>query len=177
MKEHHSHIKYHSIQLAVYAVLAILIFIFREAMVTYLKYFVGTLMIIYALEEMLFEFIYSRKEFFKHNKVYLGFVELLLGLVLDFFSISFEATCVIWATWSIMRETHEVEEILSELQNIVPKVISGLESITVIVLAVLLIYEPTEHHAMIHIYLLLAELILTPLTPILDEPLSKKKSL
>ena len=39
----------------------------------------------------------------------------------------------------------------------------------------MLIAEPGEHHAMIHLYLLLFEFILTPLVPLLDEIIEQKK--
>ena len=39
----------------------------------------------------------------------------------------------------------------------------------------MLILEPGEHHAMIHLYLLLAELVLTPLVPLLDEIFEERK--
>ena len=39
----------------------------------------------------------------------------------------------------------------------------------------MLIIEPTEHHAMIHLYLLLVELIVAPLTPLVDETIVKGK--
>ena len=95
--------------------------------------------------------------------------------VLLFVNFSYESVCVIWATWSILRESYEIKEIACELKNIVPKVISGVESIVVIVFSILLLIEPGHHHALIHLYLLLAELLITPLTPLLDELLTNKK--
>ena len=52
---------------------------------------------------------------------------------------------------------------------------AGVESLVIIVFSVMLIFEPTEHHAMIHLYLLLAELIVAPLTPLVDESITKYK--
>ena len=40
----------------------------------------------------------------------------------------------------------------------------------------MLIIEPTEHHAMIHLYLLFVELIVAPLTPLVDETIIKIKN-
>ena len=39
----------------------------------------------------------------------------------------------------------------------------------------MLIAEPGEHHALIHIYLLLFEFILTPLVPLVDEFIKQQK--
>lgn len=169
------HIRYNYIKLAIYFTLAVLILVFKDPLIEHLKYFIGGLMIMYALEEVLFELIFSRHHFFHQNKVYLGFIELLLGLLLVIVNISYEGTCIIWATWSLLRETHEVEEILSELQTLPAKILSGVESLVIIVFSVMLIIEPTEHHAMIHLYLLLVELIVAPLTPLVDETIIKAK--
>ena len=106
---------------------------------------------------------------------------MILGVTLFIYPLEAEPqevvkmTCVIWATWSIIREAFEIREIITEVKTTVLKIISGIESIAVIVLSVMLILEPGEHHAMIHLYLLLAELVLTPLVPLLDEIIEERK--
>ena len=173
--EEHSHLKYYSIKLGIYSILAILVFVFREPLIVNLKYFIGGLMLLYGLEELLFEIIHSRSHLLHQDKVYLGFIEILLGIVVLSVPLSYESVCIIWATWSILREAYEVKEILNEVKYLTPKLISATESAVIIVFSILLIIEPGEHHAMIHLYLLLAELVISPLTPLLDELLSKKK--
>ena len=174
--EEKSHIKYYSIKLIVYAIIAVLIFVFRKEMVENLKYFIGGLMLLYGLEEILFEVIYSRHHILHQSKLYLGFIELLLGAVMLSVPMAYESVCIIWATWSILRESYEIKEVFCELKCLAPKILSATESIVIIVFSILLIIEPGEHHAMIHLYLLLVELIVSPLTPLLDELLSKKKN-
>ena len=174
MKEK-SVIKYNLIKLCVCIVLAVLVFVFREKLVEHLKVFIGCLMLAYAVEETLFIVLYHSRHILHEDKIYLSFVELILGIVLLCVNASIEAVCVIWATWSILRESYEIKEISCELKHLPPKILSGVESITVIVFSILLIVEPGEHHAMIHLYLLLAELIITPLTPLLDDLLDKRK--
>ena len=173
--EEKSHIKYFSIKLGVFAILAILVFIFREPIVEHLKYFIGGLMVLYGLEEILFEILYSRHHILHQGKLYLGGIELLLGAVVLSVPMTYESVCIIWATWSILREAYEIKEVFSEIKCLAPKIISAIESIVIIVFSVLLIMEPGEHHAMIHLYLLLAELIISPLTPLLDEIIDKRK--
>lgn len=168
-------IKYNLIKLGLYVVLAVLIFIFKEQLVEHLKFFIGGLMILYAVEEILFIIIHHIQHILHEDKVYLGFIELILGIVLMCVNVSYESVCIIWATWSILRESYEIKEIACELKRIVPKIISGIESLVIIIFSILLIIEPGEHHAMIHLYLLLAELVIAPLTPLLDELLMKKK--
>ena len=175
MEEERSHIKYFLIKLVVCVILGALIFAFREQLIANIKYFIGGLMIFYCVEEVLFELIYSRKHIFHKDKIYLAAIELTLGLVLIISNINYESVCVVWAVWSILRESYEIKEIIVELKCWVPRILSGLESIAVIVLSIMLILEPGEHHAMIHLYLLLVELPMSPLTPLLDEVLSRKK--
>ena len=175
MNEEKNHIKYFSIKLGVFTILAILVFIFREPLVENLKYFIGGLMLLYGLEEILFEILYSRHHILHQGKLYLGGIELLLGVVMLSVPMSYESVCIIWATWSILREAYEIKEVFSEIKCLAPKILSATESVVVIVFSILLIIEPGEHHAMIHLYLLLAELIISPLTPLLDEILAKRK--
>ena len=175
MNEEKNHIKYFSIKLGVFTILAILVFIFREPLVENLKYFIGGLMLLYGLEEILFEILYSRHHILRQGKLYLGGIELLLGVVMLSVPMSYESVCIIWATWSILREAYEIKEVFSEIKCLAPKILSATESVVVIVFSILLIIEPGEHHAMIHLYLLLAELIISPLTPLLDEILAKRK--
>lgn len=172
-----SHVKYYIIKLAVYVVLALCVFLFRETLTTeqILKYFIGSLMILYGIEETLFEIIYHGINFWKQEKVYLGFVEIVLGMVLLIAPLDLETTCVIWATWSIVREAFEIRELVTEVKSVILTIVSGLESLAVIVLSIMLILEPGEHHAMIHLYLLLVELFLTPFVPLMDEVLEKHK--
>ena len=169
-------IKYNLIKLGVYFVLAVLVFVFRENIVNHLKYFIGGLMLLYAVEEILFIVLHHIHHILHEDKVYLGFIELILGIVLLCVDASVASVCVIWATWSILRESYEIKEIACEIKNVIPKIISGVESVVVIVFSILLLIEPNAHHAIIHLYLLSVELIVAPLTPLLDELLAKKKA-
>ena len=173
--EEKPHIKYHLVKLIVCVIGAIIIFVFREQIVEHLKYFIGGLMLVYGVEEIAFEFYCHHLKLYKKGKTYLGLVELILGLTTLIMPLEYSAVCIIWATWSIVRESHEIKELVTEIVSVPLTIISGLESIAVIVLSIMLIAEPTHHHAMIHIYLLLVELILTPLVPMLDEYFESKK--
>lgn len=169
------HIRYHFVKLIVSTILATLVFIFREPLVENLKYFIGSLMLVYGVEEIAFEIYGHHLKFYQKGKTYLGLVEVILGLTTLIMPLEYSAVCIIWATWSIIRESHEIKELVTEIVSVPLTIISGLESIAVIVLSIMLIAEPTHHHAMIHIYLLLVELVLTPLVPMLDEYFELKK--
>ena len=170
------HAKYYIIKLAVFTILAAMVFIFRVPLVEHLKYFIGGLMLLYGVEEIAFEAIYHHHHILHQDKFYLGFIEVLLGTVMLLVDISYEGVCIIWATWSVLRESYEIKEVFSELKCLAPKIISGLESLVVIVFSILLIIQPDEHSAMTHLYLLLVELLLTPFTPLLDEILKSKNN-
>lgn len=161
---------YRLIKLAVFVAIAILTFFLRDIFINYLKYSIGGLMLLYGFEEVAFGIIFKWDQISHDDKLYLGFIELLFGSILLFTHIDYESVCIIWATWSIVRESYEIKEIIVHLKNNILKVVSGIESLTIIVFSVILILNPTQMHAMIHLYiLLLVELILTPLIPILDE--------
>ena len=170
MEKEQSHIKYYLVKLIIYVALAVCVFIFREKLVEHLKYFIGGLMLLYGLEEILFEIVFRDKHFWHKDKIYLGIIEITFGITLLVINLpyeaDYEAVCVVWATWSIVRESFEIKELVTEIKSWTLTIISGIESIAVIVLSVMLILNPGEEDAMIHMYLLLLELLLTPLIPL-----------
>ena len=173
-KDLSSHIRYSAIKLSVFVTMAIFIFIFRESFVAHLNYFIGTLMIIYGLEEVIYEVYYFGKDFWKQERIFLGFLEILFGTVLLLSQLPIEYVCIIWASWSIIKQAFEIRELVVVVKSWTLTIISGFESIAIIILSVMLILEPGEHHAMMHLFLLLVELFLTPGVPLLDEILEKK---
>ncbi len=167
---------YFIIKLAVFSILGILVLIFKNTFVEHLKFFIGGLLLLYGLEEIGFEIVVHRKKSYLKEKVYLGFVELILGVVLLAANLTFEAVCVIWATWAIIRESYELKEVAAELEHLVPRAISGIESVIVIAFSVELIIVQDAHAAGVHMYLLVVELVCTPLVPLLEEILLKRKN-
>ena len=174
------HKLYLIIKFAVFTALAIFVFVCREMLVANLQLFIGALMIFYGLEGILYEVLSHKLHFIHVGKSYLGLIELIFGTVLLIAPLEYSYVCIIWATWSIVRESYELKEVVSDIKSIAPKILSGAESIALIVFSVMLILEPGEHHALIHMSLLVIELLLNPLTVILDELLvyfkAKKKA-
>ena len=174
------HFTYLIVKLCVFVILAVLVFISRDKQVEHLKPFIGALMVFYGVEGLFYEAFFHHLHFIHETKSYLGLIELIFGIVLIVSPLAFEYVCIIWATWSIVRESYELKELVSDIKTIPPRIISGAESIAVIVFSVMLILEPGEHHALIHMSLLVIELLLNPLTVILDELLvyfkAKKKA-
>lgn len=171
------HLRYHFFKLIACVILTVVVFIFREQLVhlNHLKFFIGALMVAYGLDEIAFEAYCHKLHFIHEHKTYLGLIELVLGVATLILELDYEAVCIIWATWSIVRESYEIKELVTEIKSITLTVVSGVESIAVIILSIMLIAEPGEHHALIHIYLLMIEFVLNPLIPLLDELIEKKK--
>ena len=175
-KEHKNMILYHWIKAAIFSIIAILVLVFREYHLIHLREMVGILMLLYGLEEIFFEWMFFPHQFAKKSKSYIGVIELMLGItLLCVSSLEYDSVCCIWAVWSMIRESYELKEIITELHYPIPRFISLVESIAVFVFSILLIINPTEHHALVHLYLLFFELILNPVVPLLDEIISLHK--
>lgn len=182
MEKHHHHhhdLRLTIVELAIVSVLSVFILVFKEHLIGNIKYFVGAIMIFDGVEEIVLEVIHERKGFWKNSKAYQGFIDIIFGISLLCLSIDPEieyiVVCVVWASWSIVRESHEIKRIVTDVRCITPRIISAVESVGVIVFSFMLILEPGEHHAMIHLYILIIELIFTPLTDLMDELISRFK--
>lgn len=159
---------YFSIKLAVFAILAIVTFLFRFNHVENLSYFIGALMTFYGVETFVQLIVFEKWKFFKAHKAYQGLIEVMFGIVVLCTNLPFSTVCIIWATWAIIREGTELYEVVTELKNWTPRVVSAVESIVAIVFSIFLIIEPGEHHALTHMYLLVVELTLAALVPLGD---------
>lgn len=163
-------IKYNIIKLVIFAILGVMVIVFRETHVENLRMVVGTLMLLYGIEEIIYEAIFYPRQFDRKTRSYFGLVEIIVGITfLCVNSITYESVCVTWAVWSMIRESYEIKEIIAELHAYVPRFVSLIESIIVFIFSIMLIINPTEHHALTHLYLLVFELILNPLVPLADD--------
>ena len=164
---------FRSATLFFYLTAAVLILIFREFFVHHLRWFIGGLIVLYGCLGVLELGLKKAKPICEAHGFLFFSVEILLGLTTLCFIEEYATVCVIWAVWSILRESVELQEIVERKLHTVPAIISGLESVAVIVLSVLLMIEPGEHHAMIHTYFLCVELILSSTVPFLNARLLK----
>ena len=160
---------YNYIKLVIFIAFSVLIFVFKDSLLVNLKYLVASLLIAFGTENLLVIGILKRKECLKETKFIFGFIQLLLGLVVMFGVEDFTSVCIIWAVWSISRESFEIYEITSGIVRGPAAVISGIESIIAITFSVMLLINPTEHHAKIHIYLLIVEFLVTAFSPVVSE--------
>ena len=160
---------YNYIKLVIFVTFSVLIFVYKDSLLINLKYLVSSLLIAFGVENIVLLSVLKKKECLKESKFAFGFIQLLLGLVVLFGVNNFSGVCVVWAVWSISRESYEIHEITSGEVKGAPAIISGIESVVAIVFSVMLLINPTEHHASIHIYLLIAEFLVTASSPVVSE--------
>lgn len=162
----------------VYITLGILVIVLSDLIFQELNYVVGGIMIFFGLESAFG--ILLHKQFNKHYSMYMNdLLVLLLGVIMLFLKEADDkvTVCVIWGTWSILREGWEISEhIFTKEYSLIISVINVIESIIVITLSIMMIFNPVEHHIYTHIYLLGIELILEVLFPLVNDGIEKIKS-
>ena len=152
--------KWEYIRLCIFTFVGILVMIFYKTLYRYVNDIVGTVMIVYGIEEICFS-LFSIKKERENEKITSGSILIVLGLVelvLLKGEKNFESACVIWAVWAILREGKELSEVIRKITKKHPFVINASESIVSLVLSVLLILEP-KGHAHVHLILLGIELV------------------
>ena len=162
-------------RLICFVVGAILLLVFNEFFLHNLRWFIGGLIVTYGTLGILALTLAKVKPIYEGQGFLFFSVEILLGLITLCFIKEYATVCIIWAVWSIIRESIELEEIVARELHPVLAVVSGLESVAVVVLSVMLMMEPGEHHAMIHSYLLVVELIFAGVIPIINHRLKPEK--
>jgi len=160
---------YYIVRFIIFTALAILIGVFAHELLDYLHLLVGAVMTLYGLEGIFFPFTRSRTKFFIEYQFYLGLIEILLGILMMAAVRDFNNICMIWATWTIVRESFELYEETHKIIKKFPAILSLSLSIIEIVFSILLIIFASEHHALTHIYLLVPEFIICGLSPLLFE--------
>ena len=168
--------KYHIIKTICFCLIATFIFIFNQTITNNPHILVGSLMVMLGLEDILYK--YFTKELTRDvSKLTCNFLMIALGIVCFFLGTDnhFVSLCVIWATWLILRESWEIEETILHYNSKVMIVLSIIESITVIVLSIMFIFEPVIKIVHLHVIILGFELIIEVLFLTIDEQLGKKK--
>lgn len=170
--------KYIIIKSAIYIIAAILILIFNEKLVQNLKYLISGALLMFGIFDAFYGFVDEEKFYQSHN-LYFGLLEIFLGIVmlikLDTID-NYQTICVVWAVWSIFRETFEIKELVERFKNkiFIPSIISLSESIVVIVLSTIMLIEPEAKHVVLHTYLLVIEFVISSIIPISNFIFDKK---
>ena len=158
---------YYWLRLFIFTALAVLIGVFAHQLIEYLPFLVGGVIVIYGFEGVLFPISRVKGKFFHEYQFFLGLVQLLLGILMMAKVRDFNNICMIWATWTIVRESFELYETTHKFLKKFPAILSLSLSMIEIVFSVLLIIYATEHHALTHIYLLIPEFVINGLSPLL----------
>lgn len=153
---------------------AVAILVFTDAFVNLIRWTIGGLMVLYGVLGILETVLKKEKPIYRGEGFIFFCLEIIMGAMVLIFIEEFSIVCVIWAAWSIFRESIEIKEIVDKKLHPVLAAISGIESIAVIVLSIMLIDSPGHHHALIHTYLLCVELFLSAAIPIINESIFKK---
>lgn len=170
---------------AIYPIAGTLIIVFSSFALEHAVTLVGVIMSVYATERVIVS-IYKKTVLREDNELFEGLVLALLAAVLLFTDGNDLAkVCVIWAIWSILRETEEIKECLFEnfyKRAVFPVQIVNyvhcFESAVVIALSVSMLLSPSVKTAHAHIILLGLELILEigfPIAVLLSEKTHLKK--
>ena len=166
-------------KVVIYVILAILVGIFAEQLIGegedgYAHYLIGIIMVMYGVEEVVTHLI-SKKSFTENNSFYWGVVDFILGFLLIIKIRTPETVYVTWAIWSILRETIELQEITELLKEHIFAFVNMFESILILVFSVLMLINPTPHHAVTHVYLLSLELTINSIAPLVYYIIKEKK--
>ena len=161
--------KYQIFKTIYFTILGILVFIFNNYLTNHAYILVSMIMLLYGIEDIVERLI--RKVNKKNiSRLSSNILIITLGIICLFLKreTDFVPLCIIWATWAILREEWELEDVINLFHN---KVIMGLnimESLAVIVISIVFIFSPTIEHIRVHVILLGVELILEVFFPILD---------
>ena len=151
----------------IFATLGILILIFNHPAMEFLNFVVGGAILLYAIYAI-GNSIFNKDMIHNDHGLIEGLI-LLIFATLIMFVVDGDLVkiCLIWATWSILREAKEITEDLHRICHKGPGFLSIIESLVVIFMSITMIMNPTEHHAHVHVILLGIELILEVTFPYL----------
>lgn len=160
---------YRYIKLVIYLAFAVLIVLLKDTLLENLHYLIASLMIAYGVEGTLTIGLTKKMKCFEDIKFSLALGEVALGLTLMFSIREFAYVCILWAVWTMVRETIEIQEFIAHRHFNVFGFIDLAESIVSIVFCILLLIDPSYHHAHTHMYLLIVEVLVMSLSPVLSD--------
>ena len=169
---------YRIIKTILYVVSGIVILILNEIIMNVVGYVVGSVILVYGLD-LIVKSIETHNYFGEDSTLTHAIIHMFIGIILFIVAGYIAKICIVWAVWSILREGRELTECFHRVAHRRPAFINITESIIIIVLSFMMVLEPTEHHAHVHIILLGVELILEVMFPIfnnaIDGFLDKRK--
>ncbi len=170
--------KWQILKTGLYSTLAVFIFVLNGTIMPYVGILVGAIVCLYAVEELV---VYAVKKILFSEAYHLfdGIAQLLIGIILFIVSSDIIKVCLVWGVWSILRESKEMAEAIKKLPTKKSEIIDIIESVVIIALSFLMILEPNDDHAYLHMILLGVELVLVVLfyyIEVLEGKIAKRKS-
>ena len=146
------------------------ILVMNETALSGVGYVVGTVILAYGVDLIVLSLI--RKKYVGENAIFCGaLVHLFVGVIMFIVRDDIVKVCLVWAVWSILRESKELTEAVHRMIHRKYGLINAVESVAIIVLSFLMVLEPNIHHAHLHVIILGIELILEILFPIANRVL------
>ena len=122
--------------------LAISIIFLTETYLENLQYFIGGLITLYGIDKAVMFFDVEKHE--KPKVLCESIVQVILGVCTIILFKELSTICVIWAVWSIMRESEEIAECYEHFKEKLPWILSFAESVVAIVFSIMLIMEQSH---------------------------------
>ncbi len=140
-----------------YCVFGIFVLIFNKLCLEHIPLVISIVMMLNAIDDII---AWSKRGIIKEgSKFFSALVLIILAIILIINHNEFERCLIIFAVWMILKEGTEITNCIQRIVKQKPALLDLLESIFIIVMSVLLITNPNEHHAYIHVFILGLELI------------------
>lgn len=149
-------------KIAIYVPIAIIIIIFRERLLDHLNIIVGIPLLVFSLESLLYE-LYVKNYKNELNRIGEDLLSIILSSLIIFaFDDNLEIICIIWGIIAILSAVKELSKSIYEITALNKHIyfLVILQTLLQIFFAVLLIIEPEEEHASMHLVLLGVEILL-----------------
>lgn len=154
--------KWQILKAVLYLTLAVFIFVLNKTIMPYVGILVGAIVCLYAAEEFIVN-VAKKTLISDAYRLFEGIAQLLIGIILFIVSDDIIKVCLVWGVWSILRESKEMAEAIKRLPTRKSEIIDIIESVTIIALSFLMILEPNDAHAYLHMILLGVELVIVVL--------------
>ncbi|MBO4572857.1 MAG: hypothetical protein J5762_03745 [Clostridia bacterium] len=159
------------IKTVLYMLAGVAVLTFNREIMDYVGTVVGAVIFAYGVDRIIISII--KKEVLSEEGLFSALTHVLLAVVMFVVTDDIVKMCIVWAVWSILREGKELSESVHRLSRGNLGLVNAIESVVIIVFSFMMITEPTEHHAHVHVIILGIELMLEVLFPIVNEVFDK----
>ena len=159
------------IKFSIYLLAGILILIFNNFFLQHIGYTICFVMLLDAVFDII-EWV--NKGIAKEGtKFFEAIVLIILAIAMILVRNELSTCLIILAVWMILSEGQELTNCIQRLMKRRPAFINIIESLFIITMSMILIANPNEHHAHIHIFILGIEMICEVLFYLIDYRIDK----